>query len=172
MAQLCLTVLPYKLRLARLLKSDLPLACHSLLGLLTSPPGEVKFFSFTESNDDSISLILTSSALRRLDPARVPVTVAPERWRAVLVSEGVATGGGIISLVSEVCSRKGHSILYVSGSVTDYVLVMEHGTILAIICCCRQVLLSPSTVQSVWLRIWRGYASLGNIAASCQGRTQ
>ncbi len=82
---LCLTVLPYKLRLAKLSKHSLARSSHAILQLLTSRVG---FFSFTESADDSISLILTSSALKVLDPRQVNVVVANERWRAMLVSEG------------------------------------------------------------------------------------
>lgn len=120
MSALCLTVLPFRLRIAKLAKRALPAYSHALLDILSAD--SVSFFSFAESNDETISMISTLSSLRKL-PAGADFTVASERWRCLIVSEGEivnASSSSMICMVSEVLAKAGFSIFYVSGSTTDY----------------------------------------------------
>jgi hypothetical protein len=120
MSALCLTVLPFRLRIAKLAKRALPAYSHALFDILSAD--SVSFFSFAESNDETISMISTLSSLRKL-PAGADFTVASERWRCLIVSEGEivnASSSSMICMVSEVLAKAGFSIFYVSGSTTDY----------------------------------------------------
>jgi hypothetical protein len=119
MSALCLTVLPFRLRIAKLSKRALPAYSHALLEILSAD--SVSFFSFAESNDETISMISTLSALRKM-PSGADFTVASERWRCLIVSEGeiVNASSSMICMVSEVLAKAGFSILYVSGATTDY----------------------------------------------------
>jgi hypothetical protein len=124
MSALCLTVLPFRLRIAKLAKPALPAYSHALLRILTAD--RIDFFSWAESNDDTISMISTLHMLQYL-PRGADLTIAAERWRCIIVSEGeiLSDSTGMICMVSEVLAKAGFSIFYVSGSTTDYVLVLD-----------------------------------------------
>lgn len=123
MSALCLTVLPFRLRIAKLSKSALPAYAHSLLRILTKT--RHSFWSWAEANDDTISMIAPLSLLQHL-PRGPDLVVASERWRCLIVSEGeILNGASLICMVSEQLAKAGFSIFYVSGAATDYVLVTD-----------------------------------------------
>ena len=120
---LCLTPLPFKLRIISMHKKDVGFFTYGLMNVLTSL-SKIKFFSMIESQD-SVSCVISSVGFGLLYVMDKRIMVGPDIWKAIIVSEGEIVNASLVSLVSEVLAKSGYPILYISASAMDYVLVMD-----------------------------------------------
>ncbi|KAG0248927.1 GATS protein-like 3 [Mortierella polycephala] len=117
-------ILPFRLRLASIGKSDIPRCTHQLMKLVLFPAGPQHFFSYTET-DTEVSLIL--------DESHVPgfpedaLNICNVIWRAVQIEPGESGLGAVevVSLVSKSLVDINVPIMQISTYDADFTMVPE-----------------------------------------------
>jgi len=124
---LCLAILPDKLKLAKLPLSEASVHSAALIRLLLlDGPRHDRFFSFVESPHE-ITLVIEERDLAASFEGGINLETTPGRWRALRISDGSLgfQNVGMCQRLSGPLAAASISVLYISTYETDYVLVEE-----------------------------------------------
>jgi hypothetical protein len=123
-----LTILPFKLVVTKLNRSQLEFAALPLLKLILFPNGRGGdvFFSMTETEDEELSFVMQERDLHSFSQS-VKFEKSPYFWRAIQVVEGGLgfSSTGCVHALSEPLAKAAISIFYLATEQSDFVLVPE-----------------------------------------------
>ncbi|KAF9350661.1 Cytosolic arginine sensor for mTORC1 subunit 2 [Mortierella sp. NVP85] len=143
-------ILPFRLKLASIEKSDIPRCTHQLMKLVLFPAGPQHFFSYTET-DKGVSLIL--------DETHIPgfpedtLNVCNVIWRALQIEPG-ESGLGAVEVVSQVSKPLADinvSIMQISTYDADFTLLPECDLTRALDCLSGSFSISNNPLEDVGL---------------------
>ncbi|KAF9967215.1 GATS protein-like 3 [Mortierella alpina] len=145
-------ILPFRLQLASLQKSDIPRCTHQLMKLVLFPAGPRHFFSYTET-DKEVSLILDESHVA--DFPKDALNVCNVIWRAVQIEPGESGLGteDVVSQVSRPLADINVSIMQISTYDADFTLMPECDLKRALECLSSKFSISNNPLEDVGLQV-------------------
>jgi hypothetical protein len=120
-----ITILKYQLYFVSLNKEIFQTHIPKYLLSLLLNPLEDSFFSYTESNDEEISLVIDKASLGLIPSDGI--SVSPGVWRAIQIYEGpdALNAVGYVRKYSEPLGKAGIFLIYLSTYNTDLIIVKE-----------------------------------------------
>ncbi|KAF9907566.1 GATS protein-like 3 [Linnemannia zychae] len=143
-------ILPFRLKLASMDKTDIPRCTHQLMKLVLFPSGPQHFFSYSET-DREVSLILDETHI--LAFPKDTLDVCDVVWRAVQIEAGESGLGAmdVVSQVSKPLADINVSIMQISTYDADFTLLPECDLTRALDCLSKVFTISNNPLQDVGL---------------------
>ncbi|KAG0368657.1 Cytosolic arginine sensor for mTORC1 subunit 2 [Gamsiella multidivaricata] len=151
-AEMIVDILPFRLQLASLGKTDIPRCTHQLMKLVLFPKGPRHFFSYTET-DKEVSLILDESHIGGFPKGAL--NVCNVVWRAVQIEPGESGLGAedVVSQVSRPLADINVSIMQISTYDADFTLMPECDLQRALECLSSKFSITNNPLEDLGLQV-------------------